>query len=258
MYNFSKVCIFGAGHIGKNVALPYLKKAGIEVILFLDNNKTENIKGIPCIHPEQFKLKIPVLVCLKDLAIVESILEQLKNCKIRALPFIQTNYSLYDFSYLPKYFFNINIYSIQFYNALKSKIMNCLQNNFNPKTLYYGLYWGKGQYNGINMNILEYFLQTHTKVKSFLYNKLVDEKSKELLIDTSCYAILGSNKVKLKFTRTQYHCSKVKISKGDIVLDVGAYIGDSAIPFAKKIGDGVVYSFEPINENLQKFQQNIT
>jgi len=256
-----KVCIFGAGHIGKNVALPYLKKMGVEVMLFLDNSKTKSIKGIPCIHPEQFNLNIPVLVCLNDLSLVENILKQLKKLKIEAFPFIQTNYSLYGSSYLPKEFFNSNItYSIQFYNALKTKIMACLQNNFNkhnPKTLFYGhLYWGKGQYNGTNMDILEQFLQTHTKAKSFLYNN-VDEKSKELLIDTSCYAILGSNKVKLKFTRTQYYCSKVRISKKDTILDVGAYTGDSAIPFAKKAINGEVYSFEPIKENLLKFYQNI-
>lgn len=50
----------------------------------------------------------------------------------------------------------------------------------------------------------------------------------------------------------------VEAEKGDVVIDAGAFVGDTALYFAQKIGkSGKVYAFEPIKEIIELARQNI-
>ncbi len=50
----------------------------------------------------------------------------------------------------------------------------------------------------------------------------------------------------------------VSVKEGDVVLDIGACWGDTALYFADKTGEtGKVYSFEFIPDNIKLFQKNI-
>ena len=45
---------------------------------------------------------------------------------------------------------------------------------------------------------------------------------------------------------------------GDIVLDIGAYVGDTALWFSKAVGpQGKVYTFEPESSNFEKLKTNL-
>jgi len=51
---------------------------------------------------------------------------------------------------------------------------------------------------------------------------------------------------------------KVKPERGDIVFDLGAYIGDTSLWFSKLVGpEGKVYSFEPEPTNFKRLMGNI-
>lgn len=45
---------------------------------------------------------------------------------------------------------------------------------------------------------------------------------------------------------------------GDVVLDIGAYVGDTSLWFARRVApDGFVYAFEPDKNNFSKLSHNI-
>ena len=55
-----------------------------------------------------------------------------------------------------------------------------------------------------------------------------------------------------------YEMRYVTLEKGDIVFDIGAYKGDTAITFAHRVGkEGRVYSFEPIKTNYDFLLKNV-
>lgn len=58
------------------------------------------------------------------------------------------------------------------------------------------------------------------------------------------------------FTNQYQYQDLVKVEKGDIFLDCGAYIGDSAL-WAYSKGASKVYSFEPCNENFADLKSNL-
>jgi len=49
----------------------------------------------------------------------------------------------------------------------------------------------------------------------------------------------------------------VKPSSGDIIIDAGACLGDTSLWFSKYIGDGIVYAFEPLEDNFKILKENI-
>lgn len=50
----------------------------------------------------------------------------------------------------------------------------------------------------------------------------------------------------------------VKAKEGDVVFDVGAYVGDTALWFSRSVGHrGKVYAFEPEPENFKKLKLNL-
>ena len=61
------------------------------------------------------------------------------------------------------------------------------------------------------------------------------------------------------FKLEQYAINGIcEAEKGDVVIDAGAFVGDTALYFAQKIGDsGKIYAFEPIEKILSFTKQNI-
>jgi len=55
----------------------------------------------------------------------------------------------------------------------------------------------------------------------------------------------------------QYAYKNVKPSSGDVIIDAGAYFGDTALWFSKYIGNGRVYAFEPMEDNFKILKENI-
>jgi len=48
-----------------------------------------------------------------------------------------------------------------------------------------------------------------------------------------------------------------KINDGDIVFDIGGYVGDTALYFSRKVQSGHVYTFEPDKQHANKINENI-
>lgn len=61
------------------------------------------------------------------------------------------------------------------------------------------------------------------------------------------------------FVGKQYeYLDTVKATKGDVVIDVGAFVGDTSFYFSQLVGeDGKVYAFEPISSNYNILVENI-
>ena len=69
----------------------------------------------------------------------------------------------------------------------------------------------------------------------------------------------NKNEIFSDFILEQYrYKNKVIVTKGDYVIDAGAFMGDTALYFANLVGkQGRVYSFEFIDDNLDMFYKNI-
>jgi FkbM family methyltransferase len=64
-----------------------------------------------------------------------------------------------------------------------------------------------------------------------------------------------------QFLLQQYTCPRggVNIEEGYVILDCGAYSGDTALSFAHRIGPtGRIYSFEFVQSNLEIFNRNLS
>lgn len=64
---------------------------------------------------------------------------------------------------------------------------------------------------------------------------------------------------KTTFILEQYAISGVcEVEEGDVVIDAGAFVGDTALYFAQKTGkEGKVYAFEPIKQLVQSAEENL-
>jgi len=73
------------------------------------------------------------------------------------------------------------------------------------------------------------------------------------------YKILGGVAVESTFFLEQYRYEdKVVPEPGDIVLDIGAYVGEASLWFSSLIGPkGIVYAFEPEPSAFQGLQHNL-
>lgn len=61
-----------------------------------------------------------------------------------------------------------------------------------------------------------------------------------------------------EFIRKQYHHEQVNVAKGDVILDCGAFVGDSALVFAHDTNfDCEVHLFEIMNKNISFIKRNI-
>ena len=90
----------------------------------------------------------------------------------------------------------------------------------------------------------------------WLYQNLEDEESKEILLKILEYRLTGT--INFKPSRfKQYFHPKASPERGDIVIDAGAYVGDTAIEFCKSIDKIKIYCFEPDPINYLKMIKNI-
>lgn len=86
------------------------------------------------------------------------------------------------------------------------------------------------------------------------------ESEKEPIVEDENYILHG---ISDSYYRKQvlpglYEMRYVTLEKGDIVLDIGAYKGDTAIIFAHRVGrEGRVYSFEPVKASYNFLLENI-
>jgi len=75
----------------------------------------------------------------------------------------------------------------------------------------------------------------------------------EFTIEGTADALVGT------FVVQQYRYDSIVEPKlGDIVFDIGAYVGDTALWFSKAVGShGKVYAFEPEPRNFEKLKANL-
>lgn len=73
-------------------------------------------------------------------------------------------------------------------------------------------------------------------------------------IEAGAFELIGT------FIIEQYrYLDTVKPMAGDIVLDIGAYVGDTTLWFVKQVSpNGLVYAFEPDSNNFSKLLHNIS
>src|SRR3989338_1020457 len=82
-----------------------------------------------------------------------------------------------------------------------------------------------------------------------IYNMLADEKSRAVYMITWLSKTLNDETYKMRYVYPE---------KGDTVLDIGGYKGDTAIFFADSVGkEGRIYVFEPTLLNFRILKENI-
>lgn len=103
------------------------------------------------------------------------------------------------------------------------------------------------------------FLQTNKDVILWLYNKLEDDKSKQTLLSLVKYRMTGNiNYLKIA-DYPEYQHPIVCSAPGDVVIDGGAYTGDSIWKFSSKMQNrGTIYCFEPDEKNVKKLTKIVS
>ncbi|WP_313024865.1 FkbM family methyltransferase [Pseudomonas lopnurensis] len=153
------------------------------------------------------------------------------------------------------------------YNPYFAEISSLLYEKLDSEDRWRFIVWllkrwaGLNQVNTVEMNL---FLDTVKRLK--------DEQCEELLIDGVDYNIrdlksqgydfkLAAHKWFLGVTDiyyNQYEHKEFCVRPGDVIIDAGGFIGDTAALFCVKTrGDCFVHSFEVLNENLKLFEFNV-
>ena len=147
------------------------------------------------------------------------------------------------------------------YNNQHPDIKTALENYF--KTFNY---WGKleerkGEYETLYLRACS--LKEHIEDYIWLYNKLEDYRSKKLL-----YAILNNwydfdivtTKTSLERNYEQYwDLDIIKPSSNEIIVDIGAYVGDSILSYIRNYGLGQykkIYAYEITPESIELLKNN--
>jgi len=87
---------------------------------------------------------------------------------------------------------------------------------------------------------------------------LADDHSRQTLRNMLRYRLTRSREHSAPCPYGQYQHPLVGACAGDIVMDAGAWTGDTAIPFARAVGStGHVYAFEPAAPAFASLQHNI-
>lgn len=61
------------------------------------------------------------------------------------------------------------------------------------------------------------------------------------------------------FVMEQYATPGCMVEEGDVVIDGGAFVGDTTIYFSEKVGrTGTVYAFEPVPENVENLRKTLS
>ncbi len=89
-------------------------------------------------------------------------------------------------------------------------------------------------------NTVQKLSENKYKIKNFLYQGAIGEAIGDFYFDKYIYQDI------------------VKPISDDIIIDVGAYAGDTALYFSQFIGKtGIIYAFEPLEENYNLLEKNI-
>lgn len=85
------------------------------------------------------------------------------------------------------------------------------------------------------------------------------ESEKEMDSEYNNYVFQGMTDLYIRENPSDFYRMRyVSPRRGDIVFDIGAYKGDTAIYFADRVGkEGKVYSFEPVKSNYNFLVKNI-
>lgn len=90
------------------------------------------------------------------------------------------------------------------------------------------------------------------------YNWLEDEASKEKMLSIFTYRITGDAAFLPEMDPASYFHLLVRPRVNDVIIDGGAFIGDTAIPFARFLKNQCkIYSFEPGDGNYDKLVTNV-
>ncbi|BBJ28330.1 FkbM family methyltransferase [Athalassotoga saccharophila] len=105
----------------------------------------------------------------------------------------------------------------------------------------------------------ELFTPRITKEQSEKLSKSIKFKDFYAEIDGFKIKVESPGPISAAFLIEQYRLPNlVEPSKGDVILDVGAYIGDTAFWFRKYVGEsGKVYAFEPSSNNFKILEENV-
>ncbi|BDH60818.1 hypothetical protein MTP04_09480 [Lysinibacillus sp. PLM2] len=102
------------------------------------------------------------------------------------------------------------------------------------------------------------FLKDNEEKFQAVYNLLEDEDSKESWIKYLAYRITGNLNILGNVSFPQYLHPEVKPKSGDIIIDGGAFDGDTVKLFYKHISDELqIHSFEPANSNYKLLEQYV-
>ena len=147
------------------------------------------------------------------------------------------------------------------YNNQHTDVKTALENYF--KTFNY---WGKleerkGEYESLYLRASS--LKDHIEDYVWLYNKLEDYRSKKLL-----YAILNNwynfdtitTQTSLERNYEQYwDLDIIKPSSDEVIVDIGAYVGDSILTYIRNYGLGQykkIYAYEITPESIELLKNN--
>jgi len=214
------VLIFGAARMGR-VFLSNLKREGISVLGFIDNNKKiqgSKIDGVKIISLREAQSKYrlyPVLIA--SLLYETEIYNLLRKANFK------------------------NIYPLVYLNLIRPDIFVSPEyhNTFNS------LFLNKNQ-----KNILTLFALLNDKKSEKVFSNLL----KFRLTTEKIYINKAESPKKLFFEK-----DVMPLSNNEVFIDCGAYDGDSVENFIKSVSGKFtkIYSFEPDKENFKKLNEKI-
>lgn len=141
---------------------------------------------------------------------------------------------------------------------------------FNSVVNYYNEYkhlWGeinfdKGTYELISNRARA--LVNHREDFEWLYDRLADYRSKRILLNILSYWITNDDSkiagLSDKYFLQYFDQDLIKVDKNEIFVDVGAYIGDTLVDYAKCFGADAYkkfYCYEIVPKNIEFIEKNI-
>lgn len=101
-------------------------------------------------------------------------------------------------------------------------------------------------------------LKAHLPEIEWLFSVLEDDDSKRIALSLLLFRITKDPTRIPSSPYTQYLHPKIKLYENDVIIDGGAFEGDSAFMFLHKIGaKAKIYSFEPQENNYEELLKNI-
>ena len=104
------------------------------------------------------------------------------------------------------------------------------------------------------------FFASHREDFRWLYDRLSDETSRRVLCGIAAYRLTGDIRY-LKNCETsvsEAYASIIRPQKGSVLLDIGAYTGDTISEYIRFVGYGCsVVAFEPDERNFRRLSENI-